>query len=113
MPKFSIKATKTITENREIEIEFPLFLKYDGTWNSDNYEIYETFTRVNEDLSAIEISKSKFYNSPAEYSIKEFKARGINDFSTHLMGNSSDYTYGNDPLEFNTLFNEIKKVMGL
>lgn len=83
---------KTVsTEEVDIDLSFPLFVKYD-TSAEEHWERYVVLRKIHADLTCIEIHIRKIWgSSPTTYELKTGESVNINDvYNTYLLGEVSD-----------------------
>jgi hypothetical protein len=107
MPKINLEIPGPITI-KEIEIEFPIYLKYDGI-DVGNWEDYVDITKLNEDGEYLKLCIHKFFGKPEEYTIVEGNSYPIKLNSEYFEGKNG-YSIANRA-EFVEIWNDIKRII--
>lgn len=101
---------REVTETKtKVDVTFPIFLKHDGTWNSNYWARGDTIDRIDADGSFLELSAyiskgslvPKFEVRSGKWDDVSFALEGF----LRRIGDENSHT--NDPTEFEALRQEI------
>jgi hypothetical protein len=107
--KIQVDVTKSTVEKREVEVEFPLYLKYAG--DSENWRDYTTITRMLADGKCIEIHRQEGYiGSHPEYEISAYR-KSVTSIGQYVLA-KDEYDYSlTTRTEFDELLHEIASIV--
>lgn len=105
--KIQVDITRSIIEHQDIEVEFPLYLKYTG--EDENWRDYRTITRMLASGNCIEIHRQESYTEDhAKYEICAYR-RSVVSIGKYILGRD-DYSL-TTRTEFDGLLREIASIV--